>query len=92
MAITTKNKDPKELKLCDFRKWIFHGYNFLTNDSGINPLVIIYFRKEIMLSLLPTHPLADFHKIYCFFLRASLSFSLQTIERLISFPVTLRIN
>ena len=48
MAITTKNKDPKELKLCDFRKWIFHGYNFLTNDSGINPLVIISFRKEIM--------------------------------------------
>ena len=30
------------------KKWIFHGFNFLTNDSGTNPLVIISFRKEIM--------------------------------------------
>ena len=48
--------------------------NFLTNDSGIIPLVIISFRKQNhVLSLLPTHPFAGCHKISSFFLGASLS-------------------
>ena len=32
-----------------FKKyWIIHGFDFLTSDSGTNPLVIISFGKEIM--------------------------------------------
>ena len=31
--------------------WIIHGFNFLTYDSGINPLAIISLGKEIMVML-----------------------------------------
>ena len=37
---------------------MINGFNFLTNDSGINPLHV--------LSLLPTHPWTECHKISSF--------------------------
>ena len=49
--------------------------NFLTNDSGIIPLVIISFRKQNhVLSLLPTHPFSLCHKFCIFFGRLPLAF------------------